>query len=150
VWVAAKQVIGLNTLVVRGSGEEGLGFAVSSNTVRKIADDIIANGKVQRGFLGVQAIPNNPQYASYYGLGTNDGAIIAAVQPGTAAAAAGLRRLDVILKVNDRAVDASHPLANVLLDFRPSDRVTLTISRGGQQQTIGVTLGERTSGLSLI
>ena len=150
VWVAAKQVIGLNTLVVRGSGEEGLGFAISSNTVRKIADDLIANGRVQRAFLGVQAVPNNPQYASYYDLGTSDGAVVASVQPSTTADAACLRLLDFILKLNYRPIDAAHPLANVLLDFRAGDRVSLTIMRSRQQQSVSVTLGERTSELVLL
>src|SRR5919202_216127 len=83
VWASAKQVIGLNTLVVRGQGEEGLGFAISSNTARKIADDLIANGRVQRGFIGIQYVANNAQYSSYYNLGTAEGVIVTAVQAGS-------------------------------------------------------------------
>jgi 2-alkenal reductase len=150
VWASTKQVIGLNTLVVRGQGEEGLGFAISSNTARKIADDLIANGKVERGFIGIQYVVNNPQYDSYYDLGTSEGVIVTAVQSGTPAASAGLRARDVILKVNGQQIDEAHPLKSVLLGSRPGDRVTLTIVRDGKQQDIQITLGQPAAAAGLV
>ncbi len=150
VWVATKQVVGLNTLVVRGSGEEGLGFAISSATVRKIADELITQGKVQRGFVGIQYDENNARYNAYYNLGTSVGVVILAVQPGTPAAGAGLRPRDVIVKVNNQAVDEAHPLKTVLLNTRPGDRVTLTIVRDGREQTMSLTLGSPTSEIGLV
>jgi S1-C subfamily serine protease len=149
VWASAKQVIGLNTLVVRGQGEEGLGFAISSNTARKIADELIANGKVQRGFIGIQYVVNNRQYDSYYGLGTDQGVIVTAVQPGSPAAAAGLRPKDVIIKVNGQPIDDAHPLKSVLLGSKPGDRVTLTIMRDGKPMDVQITLGQPAAALGL-
>jgi S1-C subfamily serine protease len=147
VWAATKEVIGLNALVVRPAGEEGLGFAISSETVRRISDEIIAEGRVVRGFIGISYDDNNPQYAAYYGLPTSDGVVVLEVRPGTPAAAAGIQPRDVITKMNGQVIDQAHPLKTLLLNTRPGDRVTLTILRGAREQTVPLTLGQPVSGL---
>lgn len=141
VWASTKQVVGLNALVVRPSGEEGLGFAISSNTVRKIAEELIADGRVQRGFLGITYDDNTPQYAALNGLPTAQGVVVLSVQPGTPAATVGLRPRDVIVKVNGREIDEDNSLRTILLSTRPGDRVLLAILRDGVEQTVEVTLG---------
>ena len=69
------------------------------------------------------------------------GVLITQLQPGSPAAQAGIRTSDVIVRVNERTVDQEHPLATVMLRFRPGDRVAVTIFRDGRQQTMDVTLG---------
>lgn len=140
VQVSTKQVIGLNTLVFRGSGEEGLGFAVSSDTVRRIADELIQNGRVVRGFIGVSYQENDRSRASFYNLATDKGIIVLEVQPGSPGAGAGIRRLDVITKVNQQAIDETHSLATIMLGFRPGDRVTLAIVRDGRELSLELVL----------
>ncbi|HET8568647.1 MAG TPA: trypsin-like peptidase domain-containing protein [Candidatus Limnocylindria bacterium] len=143
IWAAAKQVIGMNTLVVRETGAEGLGFAVSSNTVRQIAEELIKSGRVQRGKLGIRYQFVTPRQAPTLGLPSDiaAAAVITSVDPGSAADRAGLRVRDAIVKVNETRLDAEHPLATVMLRFRPGDRVRLTVFRDGREQQIEATLG---------
>lgn len=131
IWAATKQVIGMNTLVVREPGSEGLGFAVSSNTVRQIAEELIRSGRVERGLIGI----------GYQLNARAVGVTITQVQPGSAGASAGLRQGDVLTRVNDQVIDAEHPLKTLMLRFRPGDRVRLTIVRDGREQQVEVSLG---------
>ena len=128
---ATRQVVGMNTLVVREPGSEGLGFAVSSNTVRQITEELIKSGRVERGFIGI-GYELNPRAA---------GVTISQVQSGSAGATAGLRPGDVITKVNGQVIEAERPLKTIMLRFRPGDRVRLSVVRDGRQQEIEVTLG---------
>ena len=142
---ATRQVIGMNTLVIRVQGSEGLGFAVSSNTVRQIADEIIKNGRVERGRIGIAYSQLSARQAASLGLPADTaGVLISEVVPSSPAAAAGLKQGDVVLKVNDQQIDADHPLLTIMLKYRPGDRVRLTILRDGRQQTVEVTLGRPT------
>jgi 2-alkenal reductase len=144
IWAAVRQVIGMNTLVADPNQAQGIGFAVSTNTIRQIADEIIANGKVDRAFLGVEAPPLTPRQAVSLGLPPTAGAIVTKVEPGTPAAKVGLLAGDVITKVNDQQIDQQHPLQSVLVKFRPGEKVRLTIIRGVSTQTVEVTLAART------
>jgi serine protease Do len=141
IWAARRQVIGVNTLVA--SNATGLGFAISSNTVRQIADELIKNGKVVRGFIGIQYTPLTTRLAAQLGLpaGTT-GIIVTQVVPGSPAAQVGFRPNDIITKINDQKVDPEHPLPSVLVKFRPGDKVRLTLIRDGKEQTVELTLGQ--------
>ncbi len=142
IWATAKLVIGMNTLVVRELGSEGLGFAISSNTLRTIADEIIKSGSVERGFIGITYQPVTGRAALQLGLpATTSGDLIVSVQAGSPGAQAGLRANDVVTKVNDQPIDDAHPLKTLMLRFRAGDRVSLTFIRGGKTQTVDVTLG---------
>lgn len=142
IWAATGQVIGMNTLVLREPGSEGLGFAVSSNTVRRIAEELISKGRVERGRIGIAYQPVPPGAGPSLDLPAHvHGVLIEEVQPGSAGAQAGLRPRDVVTKVDGQAIDLEHPLPTIMLRFRPGDRVTLTVFRDGSEQQIGVTLG---------
>jgi 2-alkenal reductase len=144
----AGQVIGINTLVVRGnafsSGQaEGLGFAIAANTVRALSDQIIAQGFVSRPYLGVEWTAITPDVATYYDLPVEWGVFVRAVGPGTPAAQAGLWVGDIITEIGGQALDGDNGFINVLMGFQPGQNVPLTVVRDGQTQTIDVTLGER-------
>jgi len=141
IWAATHQIVGVNTLVA--SNATGLGFAVSSNTVRQIADELIKNGRVVRGFIGIQYQQLTTRQAAQLGLpnGTT-GIIVTQVVPGSPGDQAGIRPNDIITKVNDQALDAEHPLPSVMVKFRPGDRVKLTLIRDGKGQAVDVTLGQ--------
>jgi len=142
IWATAKQVVGINTVVRRDPGAEGLGFAVSANTVRVIAEELIRNGRVERGLIGISYQQLTPRGATSIGLPpTVSGVIVSQVIAGSAAVQAGLRTGDVITKVNDQVIDAEHPLKSLMLRFRPGDRVRLTVYRDGTAQAVEVTLG---------
>ncbi len=142
----AGEVVGVNTLVVRGSSlsgaaAEGLGFAVPSNTARAVAEELIANGRVIRPYLGVtwEAIP--PDTSAQRGLPQGI-AITEVVQDGPAQRA-GLLRGDIVTGLNGQAIDEEHPFINQLLGYRPGQAVTVDILRNGQRLQLQITLGER-------
>ncbi len=145
IWAAAKQVVGMNTLVNRGQDAtaQGLGFAVSSNTIREISDEIIKRGKIERGIIGVRYQPVSSRAAVSLGLpAQTTGILITEVLRGSPAEQSGLRPRDVITKVNESQIDAEHPVQSILLHLRAGDKVKLTIIRDGKQQSVDVTLGK--------
>ena len=147
IWVTAKQVVGMNTLVQVDPNTDtiaqGLGFAVSSNTIRDIANELIKSGQVVRGFIGISYLPLTQRQAISLGLPAAAGITVQQVVSGSPAAGAGIRAGDVITKVNDQAIDQDHPLTSIMLKTHPGDRVNLTVIRGGQTQVIALTLGRQ-------
>lgn len=159
----AGEVVGINTVVVRngdlgfGIGAapvEGLGFAVPSVIFRNVADQLIATGEVRYPFLGITYLTIDGQVAAEYGLPVQSGAFIQntrtgqpAVQPGSAAASAGLRDGDIIVAVEGTRLDYNTSLRQLLLRHKPGDTITLTILRDGQERDVTVTLGERPTNL---
>jgi S1-C subfamily serine protease len=140
-WAATHQVIGVNTLGVTQA--TGINFAVSSNTVKQIADEIIANGRVIRGSIGIQYSPVTTRQAAQLGLPTGTiGIVVTQVVPGSPAEQAGIQVNDIITKVNDQVIDADHPLSSLLVKNRPGDKVKLTLIRNGREMTVEVTLGQ--------
>ena len=150
------EVVGINTLVVRndlgslGSAPvEGLGFSVPSSIFKRVSEALIADGRVRYPFLGISYQPIDGDIAAELGLPVQSGALIispqggVAVQPGTAAAQAGLREGDIITAINGTAIDGSTSLRQVLLQYKPGDRVTLDVLRDSKTFTVEVTLGER-------
>ena len=141
------QVIGINVAVLRGSASgdlaEGLGFSIPANTARMVAKQLIETGEVRIPFLGVSYVDLNPQLSLENNLPVAAGSLIEEVLPRTAAAAAGLRRGDIILAVDDQAVDDAHPLAQLLLQHTVGDEVKLLIVRNEGQLEVDVALGER-------
>jgi len=140
-WAATHQVIGVNTLGVTQA--TGINFAISSNTVKQIADEIIANGRVVRGYIGIQYSPVTTRQAAQLGLPTGTiGIIVSQVVSGSPGDQAGIQVNDIITKVNDQVIDADHPLSSVLVKNRPGDKVKLTLIRNGKEMTVDVTLGQ--------
>ncbi|HEV7726470.1 MAG TPA: trypsin-like peptidase domain-containing protein [Modestobacter sp.] len=145
---AAGQVIGINSAIatvassdVPGqnsgqSGNIGVGFAIPSNTAKRIADEIIAKGSATHALLGVSARTATQGASSEVGTGAE----VVQVQGGSAAADAGLRVGDVVTALGDRAVTTSTELTAAVRSAQPGDRVTLTVRRGSDSSTVDVTL----------
>jgi 2-alkenal reductase len=144
IWAATKQVVGMNTLVNRQAGAEGLGFSIASNTVREIANELITNGKIDRGAMGISYNLLTPRLAASLSLpAQTQGIIVTQILTGSPASQAGLKAGDVITKINDASIDGTHPISSILLHTRPGDKVKLTIIRDGKQQTVDLTLGRQ-------
>ena len=145
----AGQVIGINTLILRtGTGGdviEGLGFAIPSNTVKAVAEQIITKGHVSRPTLGIQWITVSPSLAQRYGLPAQWGIYVSQVTPGGPAATAGIQTGDIITHIGNTLLDDSHPFVNTLFNYAPGDRVTLTVQRDSKTLQIQVTLAEGNS-----
>ena len=129
-------VIGVNSQIESDSGgNDGVGFAVPSNTISQIVGGLIDNGSVQHAYLGI-AIDDSSASA---------GASLAEVRAGTPAARAGLKNGDVITKFGDESVGSADELRRLVDSKQPGDKVELTVTRNGKTQTITVTLGTRPS-----
>ncbi|MBN1220378.1 MAG: trypsin-like peptidase domain-containing protein [Anaerolineae bacterium] len=141
----AGQVIGINTMVVRGgySEAEGLGFAIPSNVAMKVVERLIETGEAHPSFLGINYEILNPQLANEEGLSITDGALLHEVIPDTPAAQAGLRPGDVIVAINGQMIDERHPLVSLLLQYVAGETITLDVLRDGQTFQTTLTLGER-------
>ncbi len=142
----AGEVVGINTLIVRNGGgdvAEGLGFAIPANTVRAVAEQLIAQGYVARPYLGIDWQGVNPAIAARYNLPVQWGVYVVQVAAGSPAEKAGLRHGDIITQVGDTPLDEKHPFINVLFAHKPGETVTLKVARGSQMLTLKVTLGER-------
>jgi putative serine protease PepD len=114
-------------------GNDGVGFAVSSNTVKRIADALISNGSVDHAYLGV-ATETSARPA---------GAGITSVRSGTPAAASKLAAGDVVTAVDGETVSSSDKLRELVDAHQPGDSITLTVSRNGSTTTLKVVLGTR-------
>ncbi|MFQ5798411.1 MAG: S1C family serine protease [Candidatus Binatia bacterium] len=144
----AGQVIGINTLIVRGAGisgdmAEGLGFAIGSNTVKAISDQLIAQGYVTRPFLGIQWQLVTPDVARRYRLPVRWGIYITHLMRDEPAEEAGLREGDIITKLGSDEIDENRPFINLLLRHKPGERLEISYVRDGQTRTTTVTLGTR-------
>lgn len=142
----AGEVIGINTLVVRntnsGDVAEGLGFAIPVNTAQAIARQIIEKGYFARPYMGIRYQPVTPQIAARYDLAAQWGAYVMEVVENGPASEAGLKQGDIITKIGDVTLDATHSYVNTLFTFKPGDQVTLTVMREGKETQIQITLGE--------
>lgn len=142
------EVIGINVAVVRGSAgmgdpAEGLGFSIPSNTVRVVADQLIATGTVRRPYLGISFEPMNPQIAAENGISVSQGAYVREVVSNGPSAQAGLRAGDVIVALGNSTIDDQTPLPQALLPYAVGSDVTLNVVRGDQELTVTVKLRER-------
>jgi putative serine protease PepD len=123
------QVIGVNAQIESDSGgSDGVGFAIPSNTVKKVAQELISGGKVSHAYLGVELT----------GTGSPT---VASVKSGTPAAQAGIKAGDEITAIDGKAVSSSDALITDLQGHSPGDKVALTIRHGGTSSTVNVTLG---------
>ncbi len=146
----AGEVVGINTLVVRGSGvsstvAEGLGFAIPSNTAQVIAEQIIQTGHFARPYLGVQAQTINPQIAARYNLSVQWGAYITQVATNSPADDAGLQAGDIITRIGDQQLGENTSYVNALFTYSPNQSVTVEYYRGNQSHQVTVTLGTASS-----
>ena len=101
-------LVGLNTAILTGGsgGNQGVGFAIPVNMVRNVMDQILAHGKVVRGYLGIFIQDLTPELAKQFGLSQGGGVLVGDVSPDTPASRAGLKKGDVILKLNGAPIDS--------------------------------------------
>jgi Do/DeqQ family serine protease len=140
-----NELIGINSQILSPSGGSiGLGFAIPSNMARTVMDQLINNGRVRRGQLGVTVLKIPSEQASQLGVTQGPGVVVYQVQPGSGADRAGLRQGDVITALNGTTIDDPNTFRNAIASSPPGTEVTLTVKRGGSERQVRATLGEFT------
>ncbi len=135
------EVIGINTAIVSGSGGYmGIGFAIPSNMATGILDQLINEGSVTRGYLGVTLQPIDGELANYYKLDKTEGAFVSDIVKGSPADSAGIKQEDIILKYNNIPVETLTSFRNAISFLPPGKEVTLQILRDGKIKEIRVTV----------
>ena len=140
---AEGRLVGINTAILsRTGGNMGVGFAIPINMGRYVMEQLIGNGKVSRGFLGVGLQPITPDLANRLQLENMRGALVSQVEEGTPAAEAGFKPYDVIVEYNGREVSDSQQLRLMVSQTAPRTKVTFKVMRDGKPKNFNVTLAE--------
>jgi S1-C subfamily serine protease len=158
-------VVGVNSQIETGTdsgtdGNVGIGFAIPSNTVKDTVAQILKSGKVEHAYLGVTLQDVSESVAGVFHLPVTSGILIEHVQPGTAAAKAGLKGGktsttvagedymmggDIVVGVDGKQVRTTEELRDVVSAHQPGDRISLELYRGTKKRTVTVTLGRQPS-----
>ncbi len=143
------QVVGINTLVAGqaepGIQAQGIGFTISINAAKPIADQLVATGQAVHPYLGVAVVPLNPVITSRLGINAKNGVLIVTVQPGSPAAVAGLQARDVVTQIDSAGVADDSAFAEILNSHKPGDTITLTVLRSKQTLQLKASLAQHPS-----
>jgi serine protease Do/serine protease DegQ len=146
------ELVGINTAIFAPTGGNvGIGFAIPSNMVKQLMEQLVEYGEVRRGRLGVSVQDLTPALARAFGIQNDRGAVIAQISPNSAAQRAGLQTGDVVLAVDGKAIRNANQLRNAIGLLTVGEQVTLTILRDGKTRNIKVRIGAiEVSALSLL
>jgi serine protease Do len=137
------ELIGINSQILSPSGGNiGIGFAIPSNMAKAVMDQLLKNGKVSRGMLGVTIQSVDADLASSLNLPAARGAIVTSVTAGGPAERAGIKRGDVVTAINNQPVIDNNSLRNQVASLRPGSTATVTVVRNGRDQNLQVALAE--------
>jgi serine protease Do len=138
------EVIGVNTMIATRSGTyEGYGFALPSNMAVKVYNDIIHDGRVIRGSIGIRWTHSAADTDTLQAFGLDHGVIVQEVAPTGPAGMAGVRPDDIIISMNDRPVKDGQELVNKVADLPIGSSAMFTVDRDGKQKNFKVEVGER-------
>ena len=137
------ELIGINTAIFsRSGGYQGIGFAVPSNMARLVMDQLMKEGKIVRGWLGVTIQDITPELSQKFGLKDSKGALVGDISKGSPAEKAGMMRGDVILEFNGKEVKSVGSLRNMVSQSKVGTQVKLKILRGGKEYQLTVAIAE--------
>ncbi|MBV9214985.1 MAG: DegQ family serine endoprotease [Acidobacteria bacterium] len=142
------ELIGINSQILSPGGASGgnigIAFSIPSNMARSVLEQLLKDGKVHRGMLGVNIQNITDDVAKAFDIKDRAGVLVSNVKPGSAADKAGIKRDDIITAINGEKVDDSNVVRNKIASTSPGTSVKLTIVRGGKEQDVSVTLDEFT------
>ncbi len=143
------EVIGVNTMIATDSGGfQGIGFAIPASMASKVYDQIVKNGKVTRGWLGVTIQNMTPELAKSFNLNPDKGVLVADVQADGPAAKAGIQSGDVILEYNGKEIHSNNDLSIAVAETRVGDAANVKLLRSGKEMSFSVKVGERPADVS--
>ena len=145
------ELIGINSAIASPTGSySGYSFAIPATIAKKVVEDLIKYGEVQRAMLNVQISDVNDQVAAEFDLETYEGALVRAVGRDGAADKAGIQPGDVIVKVDNKNIKDVADLQTTINSYRPGDEVTVTVKREGKEKQFEVTLRNRQGSTELV
>ena len=134
-------LVGINSAIVtRSGGNNGIGFAIEVNMVRDITKQLIENGTISRGFLGVSIGNLNTELRKLYK--NSEGAMVLEVTPDSPAEKAGLQRGDLITQIDQKNIESAAALKNSIGKYKPGSTVAVVLERDKKMQTLKVKLGD--------
>jgi serine protease Do len=137
------ELVGINTAIIGESGgSQGIGFAVPVNLAHSVMDQILTNGKVVRGYMGILLQEVTPQMAKAFGEKEAHGVVVGDVTAGSPAQQGGIERGDIILDMNGKPVNDRNQLRNEVSMMQPGTSVKLTVLHNGTEKNLTVKLGE--------
>ena len=140
------RVIGINSAIISPNGGNiGLGFAIPAEVAEPIVRQLISGQTIQRGYIGIERRPLDEDLANSLGIEHNRGEFVNRVVPDGAAARAGIREGDVVLKINGQDVTVDNNLSFIVANIAPGTRVPVELIRDGRRQTVQVTIATRPS-----
>jgi len=139
------RVIGVNSAIYGNplGGSVGIGFAIPAVTAKPVVEELIREGRIERGYLGALIGPITPDIQASLGLSGRNGALVVQVTPGGPAEAGGLRDGDIVLSLNGQPVETNTDLTRRVGQADPGDTLRMEVLRGGRRQTITVRSGAR-------
>ena len=141
---AAGNLVGINTAIFsRTGGSLGIGFAIPVDTARQVLESLVRDGRVTRGWIGVEPRDLTPEIAEGFGLPVKQGVLITGVLQGGPASQGGLLPGDVVVRVAGRAVDDTAQLLAAVAALKPNSRAVLGVQRGTKALDVSVVIGER-------
>lgn len=139
------ELVGINTMIyTRSGGYMGIGFAIPINMARRIMKDLIYEGRVSRGWLGVSIQDLDEDMREAMGIEDRRGVLIGDVFKGQPADKGGIKRGDIVVSINGNDVADVNDLRNEVADIRPGSKVPVTLIRDGKKATVTVKIAERT------
>ena len=140
---AKGQVVGINTAIYSpNGGSVGVGFAIPSDQAQKVVTELMKDGSIQHGFIGVQIQPVTADIADAIGLAQPEGALVAGVNGGTPAAKAGIKAGDVITALGGNPVKSPRDLSRMVADLSPGTSKNVSVWRTGKTKDVPITIGD--------
>lgn len=135
------EVIGINTAIINFA--QGIGFAIPSNMAKQVVEQLLAKGKVVRGWLGVGIQPMTPELAKKFGVTESEGVLVNEVFENNPAASAGITPGDIIVKIDGSPVDSPNKLSRLIGALTPGATAHIEVVRDGNRLVLNIPLSER-------
>jgi serine protease Do len=140
---AHGELVGINTFIITNSGSfAGAGFAIPSQMARSVSEQLIKNGKIEHGYLGISMNDVTPENAHFFNLQEAAGAIVAQVTPDSPASRGGMQQGDVITELNGSKIVNGSALQVAVSEMTPGTKMTLGVMRNGKQVSLNLTVGQ--------
>ncbi|MEM0939463.1 MAG: trypsin-like peptidase domain-containing protein [Bacteroidota bacterium] len=148
---AQGKLIGINTAILSRTGSyTGYGFAIPVDIVKKVVNDLVKYGEVQKAFIGLEFIDIDSELASKINIDNLDGVLITEIKRGSAANEAGIQERDVIRKINGAIIDRKSQLEEIIAKSYPGDKLNLVLERDGDTKSTDLVLTNREGTTTII